>query len=84
MAGECAQGRDAAGQHFKTGIDKVGMDTPRSFVDRATGDMAEPIVTLQRRSKGYRDITAYCMLCGVFWSYAIIPLAARRPRGKEQ
>ncbi len=79
-----AQGRDAAGLRFKTGADKVGLDTLRSFIDRTTGDMAESIVTLQRRSKDYRDITAYCVLFGAFWFYVIILLATRRPRGEEQ
>ena len=79
-----AQGRDAASQRFKTGADKVGLDTLRSFIDRTTGDMAESIITLQRRSKDYRDITAYCVLFGAFWFYVIILLATRRPRGEEQ
>lgn len=79
-----AQGRDAASQRFKTGADKVGLDTLRSFIDRTTGDMAELIITLQRRSKDYRDITAYCVLFGAFWFYVIILLATRRPRGEEQ
>ena len=79
-----AQGRDAASQRFKTGADKVGLDTLRSFIDRTTGDMAEFIITLQRRSKDYRDITAYCVLFGAFWFYVIILLATRRPRGEEQ
>ena len=35
-----AQGRDTAGLRFKTGVDKVGLDTLRSSIDRTTGDIA--------------------------------------------
>jgi CHASE3 domain sensor protein len=78
------QGRYAAGPRFKTGTDKVGLDTLRSFVDRTTGGMAESIVMLQRRYRDYRDISAYCVLFGAFWFYVIILLTARRPGGEEQ
>ena len=78
-----ANGPDAAGLRFKTGTDKLGLDTLRSFIDRTTDDMAESIVMLQRRSKDYLDITAYCVLFGAFWIYVIILLVARQPDGER-
>ena len=78
-----AQGRDAAVLRFKTGADKVGLDTLRSFIDRTTGDMAESMVMLQRKSKNYLDITTYCVLFAAFWIYIIIVLVSRQPHGEK-
>ena len=78
-----AQGRDAAVLRFKTGADKVGLDTLRSYVDRTTGDMAESMVMLQRKSKNYLDIATYCVLFAAFWIYIIIVLVSRRPHGEK-
>jgi CHASE3 domain sensor protein len=78
-----AQGRDAAGLRFKTGVDKVGLDTLKSLIDRTTGDIAESMVVLQHRSKDYLDITVYCVLFAAFWIYAIILIAARQAHGEE-
>ena len=75
------QGRDAAVRRFKAGIDKVGLDTLRSYVDRSMGDMAESMVMLQRISKNYSDIATYCVLFAVFWIYIIIVLLSRQPHG---
>jgi CHASE3 domain sensor protein len=78
------QGGDTAGARFKTGADKVGLDSLRSFIDRTTGDLSESMVLLQRNSRNYLDITAYCVLFGAFWIYVIILLAARQPHGEGQ
>jgi CHASE3 domain sensor protein len=78
-----AQGRDTAGLRFKTGVDKVGLDTLRSFIDRTTGDIAASMVMLQHRSKDYLDVTVYCILFAAFWIYSIILLSARQRHGEE-
>ena len=78
-----AEGQDAAVLRFKTGADKVGLDTLRSYIDRTTGDMTESMVMLQRTSKSYLEITTYCILFAAFWIYIIIVLVSRRPQGEK-
>jgi CHASE3 domain sensor protein len=75
------QGRNAAVRRFKTGIDKVGLDTVRSYVDRTMGDMAESMVMLQRTYMNYSEIATYCVLFATFWIYIIIMLVSHRPHG---
>jgi len=75
------QGGYAAGLRLQTGIDKGGLDTLRSFVDRELNELADAEITVQRRSRNYEDIVAYCVMFGAFWLYLII-LLVRQPGGE--
>jgi hypothetical protein len=77
------QGGNAAGLRLEVGVDKSGLDTLRSFIDREINELSDSLIMVQRRSSNYQEIVAYCVLFGAFWLYLSILLLARQPRGEE-
>jgi CHASE3 domain sensor protein len=75
------QGGYVAGLRLQTGTDKAGLDTLKSLVDRQMNELAEAQIIVQRRSRNYQDIVAYCVMFAAFWLYLII-LLVRHPRSE--
>jgi CHASE3 domain sensor protein len=73
-------GQTFSAERFQSGVDKMGLETLKSFIERTVADLSNAMDALQGRSKDYQTISGYCVMFAAFWLYVIIFLAVSQNR----